>query len=238
MRTNKTARGARVDRAWSCYGKCGRTHWVWVPVVAVMLLTGCVGAPALAGSTPMPSVEYASLRADSGAQLAQVLGLKDPPDVPIVRYVDTDEIADVMDACLTEAGFLGHGDGGYDIPDGQGQVFNLAMYVCRMQYPESPNYAWPWGKQQVEIQYDWTVEFVIPCLSDHGYTVTDEVPSRATFVDTWATSPYYPFAQISVTENGAGLKRAQLERACPQVAPGPVAWGDETIDQWKSRTGR
>ncbi len=170
------------------------------------------------------------------AELARGLGIEDPPDVAVIREIDYDEKQQVMDACLNEAGFPANGDYTYEIPPGQDSVFNLAMYTCLLQYPYPREYSRPWGREQIRMQYHWTVDFVIPCLEAEGYSVGGTIPSESTFIDTWETDPYYPYADIG------GFASAQedirVNAACPQTAMGSVLFGDETIDQWKARTGR
>lgn len=73
-------------------------------------------------------------------------------------------------------------DGSFSPPPDQQDTFDLTQYECWMAYPILRKYAQPWGDEQIEAQYDWTVDVLIPCLEAEGYAIQG-IPSRETFID-------------------------------------------------------
>lgn len=191
---------------------------------AMMLLTACSasdttsGTPAGEANTDTISVE------DQQAQLADMFGVADPPPVEVVRLVTPEENETLVESCLTEQGYSSTTMMEVGIPAEQTEAFSLARYICTARYPIDPAYTRTWSEDQVGIQYDWTVEQVIPCLAREGYTVS-EPPSREVFIANWFTDPFYPFAQLA----GESLSNEEwnaLNDACPQTAPPDVLWAD------------
>lgn len=198
-------------------------------ISAGLLLTACT-ASAQGG----PAEQYtAAEREVQGKSLASALGVTDPPEVDIVREVDTWEADQVNRDCLVAAGFPASTEGGWDIPKDKSDNFNLAQYTCMMQYPIPKKYAKEWGEDQVHIQYIWTRDFVIPCLAHEGYSITG-LPSETAFVDSYFTNPFSPFAQVKINLSGAEYNAAwnTLEQRCTQIAPGPVLWEGMTVEEW------
>lgn len=156
------------------------------------------------------------------ADLADSLNITDPPAVETVRLVTPEERGPLVDACLAEQGYSSLDLLEVGIPEEQLGAFELAQFICMAKYPIDPEYTSPWSEDQISIQYDWTIDSVIPCLVDRGYTITD-VPSREVFISTWFSDPFYPFSQIppSVLSNE---QSDALNQACPQIAPTELLW--------------
>lgn len=89
-------------------------------------------APAAAGPTT-PNVEQQ--RADA----AEMFGITDPPEVPVVALVSPEEKEALVTACLAERGYT-LTEGSYAIPNAELDAFHLAEYVCDVSYPIDPSY--------------------------------------------------------------------------------------------------
>lgn len=155
--------------------------------------------------------------------LAEYLGVTDPPDIEVVRWVLPEEFSDIEAECLDKHGFPRQADGSYTVPEDQRATFGLAQFECYAAYPVHPRYTREWTEEQIGRQYDWTVQSVIPCLEDQGLIVGEPPPTRSTFIDQWATSPYFPFAFLN-SETLTDEEWNELELLCPQQAPSDVLW--------------
>lgn len=201
-------------------------------LLSATLLTACQGSTEAAGT----GAEDDYLRQVS-ASLAEFYGIEHPPEVESVRYVDSDESDWVTRQCLLDAGYSTDDTGMIQHPPGQEEAFALAQYTCRMMYPIAEKYNREWGNAEVEKQYEWTRDFVIPCLEDAGYSISG-LPSKEVFVDSWETRPFFPFAQVPTGSwNAAGFNErwGELEMRCPQIAPGAVLWDGLSIEEWAAQ---
>lgn len=167
---------------------------------------------------------------------ADYFNVEEPPVVEVVRYVGSEEQQQIVHDCTIEAGFTESPYGGFETPEEQLGAFKRAQYICYMQYPLNQKYVKPWGLEEKEKQYDWTVNFVIPCLQNLGYTIDDEVPSKAVFVDQYEYEPYFPFSQlegqVSASNEDFNTAWADLENSCPQMIPDQILWDGMTQEQW------
>ena len=177
----------------------------------------------------------ATVLADQGEIWVDFYKIVDPPDVEVVRWVRPEEMGETQDGCLREAGFQVDGPGRLYYPPEQEQAAGLAQYTCRMQYPVMSKYAREWGTEQLDLQYEWTVEYVVPCLQEQGHSTVD-IPTKEVFTDRWATDPFYPFAQIKLDVPGDTFNTEwnRLETVCPQIAPSSVLWDSMTINEWRA----
>lgn len=179
-------------------------------------LTGCSSE---AGSDNARSARDAAFYADYVSKAAEYLHVDNPPAVKIVKWIKPEDLQSYVDPCVRDQGFTQMADGSWYTPEEQKSAFALARFKCWAAYPTMPKYAAEWTDKERGIQYDWTVDRVIPCLEKHGYSIVD-VPSRQTFIDTFSSDPFYPFSQVS--EEISNEKRNELERECPQIAPSDV----------------
>jgi len=197
----------------------------------VFLLAGCTSTLPTPNTTPLLSEEdYLNQVA---SDWAAALGVEDPPEVRMVRYIFAEERDATLRSCLEGEGYSLDNSGLYSVPPNQAEAFATAQYVCAVRYPVDQRYAQPWTSDQVRIQYAWTNRFVVPCLEAQGYSIGDP-PSEGTFVDTWSSDPWYPFAQVrlNVSAERFNVEWAKLEATCLQIAPSQVLWDSMTIDEW------
>lgn len=197
---------------------------------AAILATGCS-----ADLTPDSEQSSGPTRTESGLTVAEESrylremgeGLRvsfpisdTPESVEVRRWIKPEEADRVSRECINDNGFPMNPDGSFSMGE-QSEAYWRTWYECTMAYPVIPKYTAPWGSQQVEAQYDWTTEYLIPCLESHGVMVRD-VPTREVFAATWEVDPYYPWTYVSGTLSGA--EELELEYACPQIAPADVLW--------------
>jgi hypothetical protein len=168
--------------------------------------------------------------------MADYLGVKDPPQVEVARYVYSEELDGVLRHCLEEAGYPTGSNGGVDVPTGNEDAFALARYTCYMKYPVPEKYTQTWTDEQLRNQYAWTTGFVIPCLEEHGHPIAPP-PSESVFIDSWASDPYFPFAEVRLSVPQTKYDQAwdELEAACLQQAPDEVLWDSMSVAEWKER---
>lgn len=191
-------------------------------------LVGCASPAEEWASDEVSVEEYV---AETQASWATYLKIENPPAVEVIRFVDTDEVTLVFRECMGEKGFPTDPGGGINVPLEQQEPFELAQYICRSSYLVKQEYAKAPGPEQIAIQYDWTVQFVIPCLEEAGQYIP-EPPSRAEFIDQWDSAPYWPFIHVVVANENFNEQWDALELKCVQSAPGAVLWGEMTIDEW------
>lgn len=191
-------------------------------IVALALVTACTASDEDAGETA-DSQDVAQQQ----EQLAAGLGIENPPTVDVIRIVTPEERGALVDACLAEEGFP-VGDGSQGFPESQLEAFNLAQFVCMARYPVDPEVTGTWTEVQTAIQYEWTVNVLIPCLEGLGYVIAN-VPSREVFIENWFTSPFRPYAQLPV-QSFSNEESAALNEQCPQGPPSAVLYGGEPIE--------
>ena len=171
------------------------------------------------------SAEEAALLESSLAQMAEFYGTDPAEREDVVRWVLTEEQDSTRNACMADLGYSVTESGGIDAAPEQHSVVQRDFFRCLSMYPPHPAYLNPWSDEQTTAQYEWTVEFLIPCIEAAGFSITD-VPSRASFVQNWPTDPFYPMAQVppeSITS---------LETTCLQQAPSAVLWEDVSPSDW------
>lgn len=158
-------------------------------------------------------------------QMASFYGVDAVEREDVVRWVLLEEQDSTRNACMTDLGYTVSDTGGIDAVAEQHDSVQRDFFRCFSMYPPHPSYTRQWDRDQVEAQFEWTVEALIPCLEGHGYSIT-EVPSRATFVQNWFSDPFYPMSQVP-------LDAIQpLEAVCLQQAPSAVLWEGVPAGDW------
>ncbi|MEI2777568.1 MAG: hypothetical protein V9G19_16650 [Tetrasphaera sp.] len=207
--------------------------------IGVSSMVACTGS-ATPSTTSATSVadeaqEKAAVLADMKKSLSGLYQLDDPPEVTPVRWVLPEERQDLIDSCLAGEGFEKDSGGAINTA-GRMEQYNLANYVCNMKYPPVPRYSKTWERTQKSAQYAWTRDYIIPCLSAHGYSLQKPLPSEAAFVDSWDTAAYRPFAELDERYEELKLDNSiwnRLERECAQTAPSAVLWDGVSVAEWK-----
>lgn len=204
----------RAENAGAESDRRSRTVRARAIAVTIAVAGACAIGPGALLPPASAEPEYdreASLRA-----LAELFEVVDPPEVEVERWILPEEKETTISACLAGHGFTLLEDGvTWEVPDAQRHAYQVQLYTCAARFPTDPKYNRPWGDQQVAVQYDWTVNHVIPCLNERGYDITG-LPSRAEFMRTFESAPFYPFSQVRSLENAAW---AELAQACRQIAP-------------------
>lgn len=130
---------------------------------------------------------------------AQGVPVPDRPDAQLIKvFDDNDEYRDAQIRCMHDAGWSDFGyvyeaeqkyfSGGSLTAD-QMAPYKLSEYVCHVQYAQPP-IPWP-NEAQMEDYYDHQIGFVIPCLEEHGYTVSN-FPSRKALIDEYFVTGEFP----------------------------------------------
>lgn len=159
------------------------------------------------------------------AEEAKSLGLTDPPDVPLIRFIAPTELGQTRVACLAEKGMpaaVTNGGAGYelgDVPGSQGQAANLAQYECAASYPMHPQYLLPTSSAARGKAYDWMISTQIPCYRAQGYTIS-EPPSKEVWIASYSTGEVWgPDLDV---EKAIGHDKAALDalnQKCPPSQP-------------------
>ncbi len=169
----------------------------------------------------MDSAQIMSSYRQWAAEMAGISHVSNPPEVELKRFVATSEWAQVQVDCMIQAGFSASANpqGGIeyaDVPKEQGSALNLAAYVCQLQYPVDPRTHLALPRVRAEMQYDWLVSSVYPCVASQGYTVSAP-PTRDTWLDQYYSHESYWDPYVQANPDTDGLDR--LYEACPHDAP-------------------
>lgn len=202
-------------------------------VIGLGLLAACSVAPeqppddstASATTVTLSAQDRASIDATL-AQAAENLGLVDPPATVLVRVVPTSEYGSTQVSCLHEKGFASASltaDGSgvmVELPGGdQLDAYNLASYTCMAMYPKDPAQDESrMTRDQKHVVYQYVTQTLVECLEGEGYTIRG-IPSEETFLATWDTGVWNPYAQLAAV----GTPDSVL-RACPQDTPPELIW--------------
>jgi len=157
-------------------------------------------------------------------------GLVQRPRPEVEKISPSDGFSAEFGECMGGAGFSTWGagpvgldmssvnaDGAKATPEQQ-----LAFYGCTARFPSVDRLS----RQQLQFIYDYYRGWLIPCIEQRGYAVTD-VPSRETFSTStqpgnWRWSPYGALAN----RPGNDREWSALERDCPVTIPGMDGWSD------------
>lgn len=141
------------------------------------------------------------------------------PEVELVRYVFPEEWGPTRVECLTEQGIEATYSAGQGvqtmIPDGQGESFAIAGYICAAKYPMDPIANLPLNDSQYEYVYWYFTTVLTPCLEGFGVQV-ENPPSLETFKETYYTEDFWsPYGSV-----GGDVDWEELNSDCPQSGPG------------------
>jgi len=146
------------------------------------------------------------------------------PETEFVRFVFPNEWAETRAQCLNDAGLAAtvSSDGGVElrVASGQGEVTELAKFVCAAQYPMDPIANEDLNESQLALAYWYYTHELRDCLEGEGIQV-DNVPSLAVFKQHFYTDDSWsPYASVP-----EGVDWEGLNSRCPQAAPGLYGTG-------------
>jgi hypothetical protein len=166
-------------------------------VIAALLMAGC--SPEPVKPPPAPTEAEIETIMEKQVELLVANRLLTYPDlwdqVKFERFVSPDEAPTVQNECLREYGvtqviFLEDGAVTGDLGDFERAV----MDACSFSYPYDFQAAGVQSDAQLEYSYNYTTNFLVPCLRAQRYTF-ESPPShedylRAAHESLWVWSPY------------------------------------------------
>lgn len=206
-------------------------HWYQVQTATTATATTKPELPDVAtadpDSYPVPDPrtedQLMELAAASDAQLIAAMQERYAdfavPQVARERFVLEPEWAEVMAACLTEAGYptsIEQGGLRNDRPTGvaEDQPWDTAFTACSVQFPMDPRYSVPVNAQQIAFLYRYLVTVAMPYIQELGGTVSAP-PNLTDFIADYRVGENWtPFWNVS----GEFDRTAMLE--LPQVPEG------------------
>ena len=187
-------------------------------IAASLSLAGCASAP----SAPAVDEELAAalaLRDSQLAELAETLGIADPPVVDLVAWVTPEESRDAWVGCLVDAGVTaaaaGVADIQYDPADAE------ALWACRAAYTLDPRVARPLGSDKLSIVYRYYVDVQVPCLESRGFTIEEAEPESRFKPHYYTDHGWVPYRSVPAED-----VTADLLAACPVNAPFEDVYGE------------
>jgi hypothetical protein len=147
-----------------------------------------------------------------------VNGQPPPDDAEFVRFIDVHEFGAVIAACIAEQGFDVREtfDGGVsfgDVPTDQALALAEASYRCEVAYPVHPRFTLPLTEEQIRVTYDYLVDELVPCLTEHGF-VPEAPPTWETYLSTQSTeTAWRPYDAVDAPTPTEWL---EINEACPQ----------------------
>jgi hypothetical protein len=197
--------------------------------MSVVVLAGCTVAND--GSKATPTISSPAPVPSGGLSIQQSLDeywktivtqfpKATRPTVAFVKTIDPSEWAETQLTCLHTEGFpdvaLLPDDGIQpNIQADQTEAYLLARYACTAKYPIDPKYSVPLSTKQIGAVYEYDVKTLIPCLEKQGHPVPDP-PSKATFIDTFATNLWSPYALVFANSNLPQSEYDRVAGLCPQ----------------------
>lgn len=161
--------------------------------------------------------KYLANRADS-------LGITPATTPDLVRYIVPEEAGVTYATCLREQGFsaTANPDGTgvtAERPDDQSGAYDLALWTCEARYTINPRLMPAGGPPAayLGLVWDYTNDFLIPCLAAAGHPATEDLPTREIFMTTGGSWKGYP----TVADDQA----AELAKSCPRQVPSALVLG-------------
>ena len=181
----------------------------------------------------LSEADMMKMRAASLKSLAKVNDITNPPQVDLVQWTTSAEWGGLMAQCLRDAGFnIVEQAQGYGAPDGIGpaqlSAFLLADYVCNAKYTMNPSYNQKMTAAQWGLEYDYDVEWLVPCIAEFGITAS-QAPTRETFIAQGIQSgspDWQPYGEAQkVYSNKPREQEMLLWQTCPPDPPDQYLWG-------------
>lgn len=190
-------------------------------VLVLSVLVGCAtsGPPGeiaedVSGSAG--GVGYASTE-EALADLAEMYGIQDPPQVEPIREITPAESKRVYDECMVERGWPvvnGH----IRFTQDQRESLNMDQYICKAKYPIRQEYLQPLDEAAWGRVYDYWVSETLPCLESEGLVIA-EPPTRETFVERRAWTPDSDAVRDQVRDRVGQGDYPDIEHVFTEVCP-------------------
>lgn len=186
-------------------------------VAGLVALTGC------SAENPSPDLSDAelSLIEEQTQELAESMGIDNPPSVQIERVITLDEWAETIASCMQEDGFevSASTDGeGIEFPPNQNAALraslNEGQFVCEARYPVHPSYYEPLSDAQLRDLYAYQWGTLVQCLEERGLTVDATAPSETAFIE--SEGSISPYGSVNIPPE----EMAVINRECPQAPDG------------------
>lgn len=163
--------------------------------------------------------EANNLRRGYLEQRAKQLGVEAATAPALVRWIYPDQIGEVRTACMRQRGFaVAPSSGGTGVtgqaPPSQESAFNQALFACEAEYTIDARAMRPPSQALLGAVYDYTVEWLIPCLARNGHEGVNPPSSRVTFIASGGQWDGYPFGDDT------------LLTRCPPQPPNAVVFGE------------
>jgi len=179
----------------------------------------------------MSDADAMKIRSQQLADEVKSYQLVDPPSVALVRWTSYIDWGQTMAQCLQDVGFNIVGAGGQIIaPDGIGQAqmsaFNLAYYTCDSMYSLNPRYTQGLTADQLGLWYDYSVQWLVPCLAALGYATTTP-PTREAFISEGLLQnpDWNPSSQAMLTVGDSWQKQLLISQTCPAYPSNEYMYG-------------
>jgi hypothetical protein len=171
-------------------------------------------------------VGYRSME-EALADVAEMYGIQDPPEVEPVREITPAESKEVIDQCLADRGWPVE-DGHIQFTSDQRDSLDMDSYICTAMYPIRQEYLEPLDEAAWGRIYDYWVSETIPCLRAEGLDVA-EPPTKVTFVASRSWTPDNDHVRSQVEKRVAEGDYADAEHVftavCPVTPPPEVRLG-------------
>lgn len=177
---------------------------------------------------PVPRVEMspqdvAAARQDYLTMYAQSLQLTSVPSVPAEQIGYPEVVVPLQQQCLTAAGVAAQvePDGSLQTDQGAAQrspAIATALFTCTARFFPDPRWNLQPTQPQLELVWDYTHRFLIPCLRSHQVRVPDP-PTEQRWVKSGGRGWEYP-------DLSGNPDREQIIRHCLPTVPSAWYLGD------------
>lgn len=212
-----------------------------LPVSAFLILAGlsaCAPAPSAEADYPgvvqppeLSDAELADAREDQLRSLASILRVDPPPEVDLIRFVDSQEWVNTQISCAEEQGFTiertpdGEGISALTVPPELRDQLNVVQYVCAAQYTLDPRTNVAMNGSQLKFLH-WYYEIPFrACVEEAGYDAP-RPPSQTTFIEEYTSTPWNPY-QVMMEQGMPDSAMLELMTQCPQLPSTEQLWPRE-----------
>lgn len=194
------------------------------PLVGVLAAAIGLSLLGCAPTATSPEVSEAlALRTAQLAQLANELGVANPPATDLVRWVTPEEARDAWVDCLTEAGFTVAPEGVADIDLGTADA--ESVWICKARYTLDPRVTRQLGSGELSIVYRYFVDVQVPCLEERGFAIEEAEPEVQFKPHYYSDHPWVPYDSVPV-DSLSVEELAELIAACPVNPPFEELYGE------------